>query len=88
MYNAKLGLDSLTITPISKASANQRAGWSGRTGPGNCYRLYTEASFENEMLESSVPEIQRTNLGNIVLTLKVWAKKAFYKFCLHKRLWA
>ncbi|KAH0981258.1 hypothetical protein GBA52_008435 [Prunus armeniaca] len=42
VYNPKQGLDSLVITPISQASAKQRAGRAGRTGPGKCYRLYTE----------------------------------------------
>lgn len=54
-----------------QASARQRAGRAGRTGPGKCYRLYTEAAFKNEMLPTSVPEIQRTNLSMTVLTLKV-----------------
>ena len=70
VYNPKLGMDSLVVTPISQASANQRAGRAGRTGPGKCFRLYTESAYKNEMLPSSVPEIQRTNLGNTVLTLK------------------
>jgi len=69
-YNAKLGMDSLVVVPISKAQAKQRAGRAGRTGPGKCYRLYTEAAFQNEMLDNSVPEIQRTNLSNTVLMLK------------------
>ena len=63
-------MDSLVVSPISVASAKQRAGRAGRTGPGKCYRLYTEAAFKTEMLPSSVPEIQRTNLGNVVLQLK------------------
>lgn len=70
VYNAKLGMDSLVVTPISQQSAQQRSGRAGRTGPGKCYRLYTEPAFKTEMMESSVPEIQRTNLGNTVLTLK------------------
>ncbi|BFG37688.1 hypothetical protein CerSpe_239620 [Prunus speciosa] len=49
VYNPKLGLDSLIITPISQASAEQRAGRAGRTGPGKCYRLYTESAYHNEM---------------------------------------
>ncbi|KAG0366770.1 DEAH-box ATP-dependent RNA helicase prp22 [Gamsiella multidivaricata] len=69
-YDAKLGMDSLIVTPISQAQANQRKGRAGRTGPGKCYRLYTEAAYRNEMLPSPVPEIQRTNLAMIVLTLK------------------
>merc|ERR1712151_355443 len=70
MYNSKTGMDSLLITPISQASARQRSGRAGRTGPGKCYRLYTEAAFKSEMLPFSIPEIQRTNLGNVVLQLK------------------
>ncbi|CAI2371503.1 unnamed protein product [Moneuplotes crassus] len=70
VYNPKLGMDTLEIAPISQASANQRAGRAGRTGPGKCYRLYTEDQFHNEMLPSTVPEIQRTNLANTVLVLK------------------
>ena len=69
-YNPKLGMDSLVVTPISQASARQRSGRAGRTGPGKCYRLYTEAALRTEMLACSVPEIQRTNLGNVVLQLK------------------
>jgi ATP-dependent RNA helicase DHX8/PRP22 len=63
-------MDSLVVAPISQASARQRAGRAGRTGPGKCYRLYTEAAYKNEMLPTSVPEIQRTNLAMTVLTLK------------------
>lgn len=70
VYNAKLGMDSLVVTPISVASARQRAGRAGRTGPGKCYRLYTEAAYATEMMPSSIPEIQRTNLSNVVLQLK------------------
>jgi len=69
-FNAKLGMDSLVVTPISQASARQRAGRAGRTGPGKCYRLYTEQAFKTEMLPTNIPEIQRTNLGNVVLQLK------------------
>ncbi|GBG34409.1 ATP-dependent RNA helicase DHX8 [Hondaea fermentalgiana] len=69
-YNPKLGMDSLVVTPISQASARQRAGRAGRTGPGKCFRLYTELAYKTEMLPTNVPEIQRTNLGNVVLQLK------------------
>ncbi|KAJ2356816.1 DEAH-box ATP-dependent RNA helicase prp22 [Coemansia erecta] len=69
-YDAKSGLDQLRVTPISQAQAKQRAGRAGRTGPGKCYRLYTEAAFRNEMLPNSVPEIQRMNLAAMVLQLK------------------
>jgi ATP-dependent RNA helicase DHX8/PRP22 len=69
-YNSKIGMDSLIVVPISQAQARQRAGRAGRTGPGKCYRLYTEQAFKNEMLPTTIPEIQRTNLAHTVLTLK------------------
>uniref|UniRef100_A0A914EJD5 RNA helicase n=1 Tax=Acrobeloides nanus TaxID=290746 RepID=A0A914EJD5_9BILA len=70
VFNPKIGMDALQIFPISQASANQRSGRAGRTGPGQCYRLYTERQFKDEMLIATVPEIQRTNLSNVVLLLK------------------
>ncbi|KAL5723812.1 RNA helicase [Ranunculus cassubicifolius] len=69
-YNPRTGMESLLVTPISKASANQRAGRSGRTGPGKCYRLFTAYNYQNDLDENTMPEIQRTNLANVVLTLK------------------
>ncbi|KAK8641652.1 hypothetical protein V6N13_011036 [Hibiscus sabdariffa] len=73
VYNPKQGLDSLVITPISQASTKQRAGRAGRagrTGPGKCYRLYTESAYRNEMSPTSIPEIQRINLGTTTLNMK------------------
>ena len=62
-YSPRTGMESLVVTPISQASANQRAGRAGRTAPGKCFRLYTHFSFQSEMDEDTIPEIQRTNLG-------------------------
>ncbi|KAH8739446.1 pre-mRNA splicing factor ATP-dependent RNA helicase [Cryptosporidium ryanae] len=70
VFNSKTGMDNLMVVPISQASANQRSGRAGRTGPGKCYRLYTEVSYHTEMLPTTIPEIQRTNLSNTVLLLK------------------
>eukprot|EP00882_Tetradesmus_deserticola_P004928 GHRQ01005192.1.p1 GENE.GHRQ01005192.1~~GHRQ01005192.1.p1 ORF type:complete len:636 (+),score=353.65 GHRQ01005192.1:179-1909(+) len=70
VYNPKMGMDALQVFPESQAAANQRSGRAGRTGPGTAYRLFTETAFKHEMLVSSVPEIQRTNLANVVLLLK------------------
>ncbi|PKI84174.1 RNA helicase [Malassezia vespertilionis] len=70
LYNPRVGMDSLQITPISQANAMQRSGRAGRTGNGTAYRLYTESAFINEMFQSTIPEIQRTNLANTVLLLK------------------
>ncbi len=69
-YNPRSGMESLIVTPISKAAARQRSGRAGRTQPGKCFRLYTAWSFQHELEDSTVPEIQRTNMGNVVLLLK------------------
>jgi len=50
-----------------KAQAKQRSGRAGRTGPGKAYRLYTERAYRDEMLQTNVPEIQRTNMASTVL---------------------
>ncbi|XP_072321945.1 pre-mRNA-splicing factor ATP-dependent RNA helicase PRP16 isoform X1 [Eucyclogobius newberryi] len=70
VFNPRIGMDALQVYPISQANANQRAGRAGRTGPGQCYRLYTQSAYKNEMLTITIPEIQRTNLANVVLLLK------------------
>ncbi|CAM6106133.1 unnamed protein product [Calypogeia fissa] len=70
VYNPRMGMDALQVFPVSRAAADQRAGRAGRTGPGTCYRLFTESAYREEMLQNPVPEIQRTNLGNVVLLLK------------------
>lgn len=69
-YNARTGMDSLVVTPISQASAKQRSGRAGRVAAGKCFRLYTSWAYEHELEENTVPEIQRVNLGNVVLMLK------------------
>ncbi|KAJ7287790.1 pre-mRNA splicing factor [Mycena rebaudengoi] len=80
VYNPKVGMDALQITPISQANANQRTGRAGRTGAGFCYRLYTEMAYRNELFESTIPEIQRTNLANTVLLLKGLGVKNLLEF--------
>jgi pre-mRNA-splicing factor ATP-dependent RNA helicase DHX38/PRP16 len=70
VFNPKIGMDCLQFVPVSQASADQRAGRAGRTGPGYAYRLYTELAYKNEFLVNTVPEIQRTNLSNVTLLLK------------------
>jgi len=70
VYNPKISMDALQVFPESRANANQRSGRAGRTGPGQCYRLFTERMFRDEMLPNTIPEIQRTHLGNVVLLLK------------------
>ena len=67
-YNPVTGLDVLCVQPISQAQAWQRCGRAGREGPGACYRLYTEESFQS-LPPSTVPEIQRCELSSVVLQL-------------------
>lgn len=69
-FNSRTGMETLMVVPISKASANQRAGRAGRVAAGKCFRLYTAWAYQNELEENTVPEIQRINLGNAVLMLK------------------
>ncbi|KAI0596038.1 P-loop containing nucleoside triphosphate hydrolase protein [Biscogniauxia sp. FL1348] len=68
-FDPRTGIESLTATPVSKASAAQRAGRAGRTKPGKCFRLYTEEAFKT-LPDTNVPEIQRSNLAPFVLQLK------------------
>jgi len=69
-FNSRTGMETLMVVPISKASANQRAGRAGRVAPGKCFRLYTSWAYQHELEDNTVPEIQRINLGNAVLMLK------------------
>ncbi|KAJ3080007.1 DEAH-box RNA helicase prp16 [Quaeritorhiza haematococci] len=80
VYNPKIGMDALQITPISQAQANQRSGRAGRTGAGTAYRLYTDSAYRREMFPNNIPEIQRTNLSNVVLLLKSLGVKNLLDF--------
>lgn len=70
VYNPRIRVESLLVSPISKASAQQRAGRAGRTRPGKCFRLYTEGAFKKELIEQTYPEVLRSNLASTVLELK------------------
>jgi len=70
VYNPRIRVESLLVSPISQASAQQRTGRAGRTRPGKCFRLYTEKSFRNELQVQTYPEILRSKMSNVVLTLK------------------
>lgn len=70
VYSPRIRVESLLVSPISKASAQQRAGRAGRTRPGKCFRLYTEAAFKKELIEQTYPESLRSNLSSTVLELK------------------
>ncbi|KAG0650624.1 Pre-mRNA-splicing factor ATP-dependent RNA helicase prp16 [Hyphodiscus hymeniophilus] len=80
VYNPRMGMDTLQITPISQANASQRAGRAGRTGPGKAFHLFTEAAFKDELYIQTIPEIQRTNLANTVLLLKSLGVKDLLDF--------
>ena len=67
-YFHSTNTDSLTITPITKNSALQRAGRAGRDSEGACFRLYTKEKY-NSFNEYNEPEILRINLRNVILEL-------------------
>ncbi|CAK7271980.1 putative ATP-dependent RNA helicase DHR1 [Sporothrix epigloea] len=69
-FNKQTGVQSFEIGWISKASASQRSGRAGRTGPGHCYRLYSSAVYEENFEEFSTPEILRMPIEGVVLQLK------------------
>nr|XP_009390104.1 PREDICTED: probable pre-mRNA-splicing factor ATP-dependent RNA helicase DEAH4 [Musa acuminata subsp. malaccensis] len=69
-YNPSTGMYSLDIVQISRVQADQRAGRAGRTRPGKCYRLYPRTVYDEEFLDATIPEIQRSSLAGSVLYLK------------------
>jgi len=69
-FDPQTGFDRLIVVPSSQASAKQRAGRAGRVQTGQCYRLYTKQFLSQHMLESTPPEILRTNLSSFILILK------------------
>lgn len=69
-FNPLTGEESLLVVPESKAAAQQRAGRAGRVMPGKCYRLLTEKTFKETLPQSTIPDIQRTNLVWVVLQLR------------------
>jgi ATP-dependent helicase HrpB len=68
MFDPRVGLDRLQLTPISRASADQRAGRAGRTQPGICVRLWSAGSHRARP-EQTEPEIRRVDLAGAVLQL-------------------
>ncbi|XP_072029145.1 ATP-dependent RNA helicase DHX15-like [Amphiura filiformis] len=67
-YDTKKSMSMLKVTNVTQASAEQRKGRAGRTGPGKCYRLYSHEEFQ-EMDQSMKPEILRVHLGMTVMKL-------------------
>ncbi|KAH0446002.1 hypothetical protein IEQ34_025161 [Dendrobium chrysotoxum] len=69
-YDADNGIQSFEVGFISKASADQRSGRAGRTGPGHCYRLYSSNVYEEHFARFAEPEILRMPVDNLVLMMK------------------
>ena len=67
-YSARTKVQRLPIEPISRASADQRAGRCGRVAPGVCIRLYSEEDYAGRP-EFTEPEILRTNLASVILQM-------------------
>ena len=67
-FDAAYKMQRLQEFWISRASAEQRKGRSGRTGPGVCYRLYAESDYDS-LQEYSTPEIQRVPLDSLILQM-------------------
>ncbi|KAK9113819.1 hypothetical protein Syun_020616 [Stephania yunnanensis] len=69
-YNSQNGMETYEVQWISKASATQRAGRAGRTGPGHCYCLYSSAVFNNIFPQFPVAEISKIPVEGVVLFMK------------------
>lgn len=80
VFQPKLGVNTLQPYPVSMAQANQRKGRAGRTAPGECFRLFTQLQFQEELLPTPVPEIQRSSIDSVVLTLKTIGVDNLEKF--------
>src|SRR5262249_42165666 len=78
-FDARVGLDRLQLSPISQASADQRSGRAGRTQPGVCVRLWSEASHRLRPAETE-PEIARVDLAGAVLHLLGLGEKEILRF--------
>ncbi len=75
-YDARRGINTLTVNKISRASAEQRAGRAGRLGPGIAVRLWTQREHLLRA-ECELPEVQRLDLSEALLALRVLSKEPF-----------
>jgi len=78
-YDARRGINTLTVQKISRASAEQRAGRAGRLGPGIAVRLWPEREHLHRA-ECDLPEVQRLDLSEALLALRVLSKEPFAWF--------
>ena len=78
-FDPHRGIDTLLVEPVSQASAEQRAGRAGRTGPGRCIRLWSQTDHEARPLRE-VPEIKRVDLSETILLLLTsgWGEAATF----------
>lgn len=79
-YDTQTGIESFRVGWVSKASAAQRSGRAGRTGPGHCYRLYSSAFYENHFDKFDEPEILRMPIEGVVLQMKAMHIDAVVNF--------
>jgi ATP-dependent helicase HrpB len=68
-YDPNRGINTLLVEKISRSSSDQRTGRAGRTAPGHCMRLWSQAEHD-ERPAQELPEIKRLDLSEVVLTLK------------------
>ncbi len=68
-YEIRRAINVLRSEPISRASADQRAGRAGRLGPGECIRLWTQRDHASRAAQD-IPEVLRLELSEAVLQLK------------------
>lgn len=78
-FDTATGLNRLVLKPISQAAADQRAGRAGRTGPGGCLRLWTQAAQRTRPAYET-PEFQRVDLAGVVLSLRCWGEQDLSRF--------
>ena len=78
-FDPRVGLPRLQLEPISRASADQRAGRAGRTAPGTCFRLWEESGHRSRRAEDT-PEILRSDLSELVLRLIAWGERDVMAF--------
>ncbi len=79
VFDPSVGLDRLVLGPISKASADQRAGRAGRTAPGTCLRLWTEQEHR-ALPDEDEPEVRRVDVARALLELAAWGERDLAAF--------
>lgn len=77
----------VSICLSNRSEAEQRAGRAGRTSAGKCFRIYTKEFWEKCMPEYTVPEIQRTSLTAVILTLKCLGVHDVIRYALYSFLY-